>query len=391
MKTIQELHEACIIKAAAITREHPYILEESVKVYERPESIRVLSCYDYSPDITRVKAVFTFKTRNGEDRDGLFAVFVSEIEHIASTKIPDYVESRFQVGLLKMDSFGHAERILHLEDMAVFNSEIQMLVLFYGAIMDDCLVAFKYGWGNYRFPKEWRKSFEKSVKRFFPDKAPRLGYVAKNPTFYPYGTLVEFGAHIRQEGSRVRRVVSICENGVGSYLIHTDHYADKEPVYGEKRESINTSHVDKIIKRGTGPVYTPSMAAVLYDKERENSITPNLSFYECQKKAERMLFEDTTGTKKRWDVARGGVSFCTDYALTFRQGLLDHGFEYQFDAYRFLANVSVREKGDLITWDVKINKKKFKRQMKRRHCYFSKIRHLVREVEIEDERSMGDF
>lgn len=389
MKTIQELHEACITKATAITHEHPYIVKDAVEVYEEVKSIRVLSCYDDTPDITRVKSFYTFRPRNGDDAGKLYGVYITDIVDSPSSMFPSRTNERFQAGLVKLNDFYQVERIVHAEDMAVFNSEIQILLLFYGAIERGCLAGFKYGWGNHRFPKEWAKSFEKSVERFFTGRHKRTGVIANNPAYYPFGSAVQFGPHIGTENGRVRTVVGIVENGAGSYLIHTDYLSPEERHYMERRESINIAHIDAIIKRGTGAVYTPSMAKDLYERNRGNKPESDETLYACQKRAEKELFGEMVASKRFWERKHGLVDFCTGYALTFLRGRLNYGFEYQFDAYRFLANVGVRDKDE--HWVMRIDKKKFKRQMKRRHCYFEKMRHLVREEQIDDERNMDDF
>jgi len=381
MRTIEDLHNLCILKATEIATEHPYFIQESVKTYEQPVSIRILGVHDTCHDIDRVKALFTFKTRNGEDVGELFAVFVSEIRQKEGAQ--EHGQLVFEIGLLSLDKYGCAQRVVHTERMGVSNSEILVLILFYGALSRDCLSAFQHGWGSYRFPKEWRKSFNKSVKRFFPGNAA-LKDDRSNPAFYPYGTVVQFAEHVIAGCEGTRSVVEVCSNGAGSYLICTEHYEDHKCEYLERRESINIGHVERIIKRGTGPVYSPSMAATLYNEARANTPTPERSFYECQKRAEQQLFEGIVCSKQYWKVGWFASDFPVNYALTFRQGQLDVGFEHQFDSYSFLEAVSTTSRDQ-------IDKKKFKRQMKRLHCYLSKLRHAVNKARMEDERSMDDY
>lgn len=364
MRTIENLHSLCILKAAEIVSKHPYFIEESAKIYG-----------NYGID--RVKAIFVFKTRNGER----FAVFVSEIEREKGAQ--EHGQLTFKVGLLSLDKYGCAQRVIHTECMSVFNSEIQMLILFYGALSEDCLSAFQHGWGSYHFPQVWRKSFNKSAKRFFPGKVS-LRDIASNPAFYPYGTVVQFAEHVRGSCDGICSIVEVCGNGPGSYLICTEHYEDHNFEYLDRRKSINICHVERIIKRGTGPVYSPSMAATLYNKARANTPTPKCSFYECQKRAEQQLFEGIVGSKQYWRGVGLPLDFPLDYALTFRQGQLDVSFEYQFDAYSFLRAVSTTSRD-------RIDKKKFKRQMKRLHCYLFKLRHVINEAKMEDERSEDDY
>jgi hypothetical protein len=309
MRTIENLQNLCILKAAEIATKHSYFIEESVKIYEQPVSIRVLGGYD----IDRVKALFTFKTRNGEDVGERFAVFVSEIRQ--KEDAPEHGQLVFEVGLLSLDKYGCAQRVVHTERMSVFNSEIQMLILFYGALSRDCLSAFQHGWGSYRFPKEWRKSFSKSAKRFFPGNAAFKDDIS-SPAFYPYGTVVQFAEHVRAPRDSICSVVEVCSNGAGSYLICTEHYEDHKCEYLERRESINIGHVARIIKRGTGPVYSPSMAATLYNEARASTPAPERSFYECQKRAEQRLFKGIVGSKQHWKGVWFAADFPIDYVLT---------------------------------------------------------------------------
>ena len=143
MRTIENLHDLCILKAAEIVSKHPYFIEGSVKIYKQSVSIRLLG---YHYDLDRVKALFTFRTRNGER----FAVFVSEIELEEGAQ--KHSQLVFKVGLLSLDKYGCAQEVIHTECMRVFNSEIQMLILFYGALSGDCLSAFQHDWNSYRFP-----------------------------------------------------------------------------------------------------------------------------------------------------------------------------------------------------------------------------------------------
>ena len=381
MRTIENLHNLCILKAAEIVSKHHYFIEESVKTYEQPVSIRLPGGYYTRYDIDGVKALFTFKTRNGEDVGELFAVFVSEIRQKEGAQ--EHGQLVFEIGLLSLDKYGCAQRVVHTERMVVFNSEIQMLILFYGALSRDCLSAFQHGWRSYRFPREWRKSFNKSAKRLFPGNAA-LKDDKSNPAFYPYGTVVQFAEYVRGGRGGTGSVVEVCSNGAGSYLICTEHYEDHKCEYLERRESINISHVARIIKRGTGSVYSPSMAAMFYNKARANTPTPECSFYECQKMAEQQIFKGIVCSKQYWKGVWFASNFPVYYALTFRQGRLDAGFEYQFDADSFLKAISA-------TSHDKIDKKKFKRQMKRLHCHLFKLRHVINEARMEDERSEAEY
>ena len=381
MSTIGNLHNLCILKAAEIASKHPYFIEESAKIYEQPMYIRPLRDYDPRYDTCLVKALFTFKTRNGESAGERFAVFVSEIKQKEDAQ--GHSQPIFEVGLLSLDKYGCAPEVIHTECMSASHSEIQMLILFYGALSKDCLSAFQHGWGSYRFPKEWRKSFNKSAKRFFPGNAA-LKDDRSNPAFYPCGTVVQFAKHVRPNRDGICRVVWISSNVAGSYLICTKYYENLRPGYLNQRVSINIGHVERIIKRGTGPVYFPSMAAILYNKARANTPIPECSFYECQKIAEQQLFKGVVCRKQYWEGVWLASDFPINYALTFRQRQLDVGFEYQFDSYSFLKAVSATSRGH-------VDKKKFKRQMKRLHCYLFKLRYLINEARKEYERSTDEY
>ena len=377
MRTIESLHNLCILKATEIATKHPYFIEESTKIYEQPVSSRLLRDYDPCYDICLVKALFTFKTRNGEDVGERFAVFVSEIRRKEDAQ--GHSQSFFEVGLLSLDKYSCAQEVIHTKRMEVFNSEIQVLILFYGALSRDCLSAFQHGWCSYHFPKEWRKSFNKSAKRFFPGNAA-IKEPKSNPAFYPYGTVVQFAKYVVGDCDSICSVVEIRSNDAGSYLICTEQYEGHNFEYLERRVSINIDNVERIIKRGAGPVYSPSMAAMLYNKARANTPTPECSFYECQKRAEQQLFKGVVCSKQYWKGVWFASNFPVDYALTFKQGQLDAGFEYQFDSHSFLKAISA-------TSHDKIDKKKFRRQMKRLRCYLFKLRHVIDKAKMEDERS----
>ena len=110
MRTIENLQRLCTLKAAEIAAKHPYFIKESFKTYEQPISIRTLGVYGTCQDIDGVKALITFKTRNGKDVGGRFAVFVSEIEREESAQGHSLLV--FKVGLLSLDKYGCAQRVV---------------------------------------------------------------------------------------------------------------------------------------------------------------------------------------------------------------------------------------------------------------------------------------
>ena len=80
----------------------------------------------------------------------------------------------------------------------------------------------------------------------------------------------------------------------------------------------------------------------------------------------------------------------SNYILTFKPGKLDYNFSRQFDGHAFLRDVSnVANIADLS--DFKLDRKKFKKQIKRAHCYLRKLRHVVREDDMEQERYYEDL
>ena len=81
-------------------------------------------------------------------------------------------------------------------------------------------------------------------------KKPRQGYSKYSPQFFPEGTLVEIDCFGSNKGTYT--VNTIVKNGANSYvLVMKERQEDTSPI---EYHSYHTSHVTRIISRGTGKV-----------------------------------------------------------------------------------------------------------------------------------------
>lgn len=395
IKTTQDYHADCIATATNIITKHPYFL---TNLEHDSSSINFVEMFLETEDWKDPAFGVFFKTKNGEaGRDATFALMITKIikERNFDQDGDEYETEYFEAQLIKKStSEASGFYVVHKESSVGLITDATIAAMFYMALCPDMIAVITHGWASYRVPKQWRKSFIKTLDRLCVGRLRNAGDKYRNPAFYPKGTVVEFGNlyHSSDPDFKAQHTVTDVQvNGADSYILCTDQYKEKTSEFIDPRRDVNISHVTKIVKRGTGPQAGVSTAHFIHNRQRAKSQTGGMSFYECQKEAERRFNYNLNKKHTGPDWTNGGWNnLFSDYILTFKSGKLDYNFSCQFDDYAFLRDVSnVCDITDL--HDFKFDLKKFKKQIGRIQCYLRKLRHVVREDAFEEERYYRDL
>ena len=372
-ENITFLHAKCVNTAIEMLEKHPYFILEELLLPMEGVTVPVLSCYEDHIKYHDVCFIGAFHPRNGEHKSTRFGLIV--------TKVSD---EHFQIALGEMDMQYHITRLLDSRVMSNYDTPVHVITLLFTTLCREMEFALDYGWKSYRIPKEWLKSYHKAIKRFLPEVFEREW---RDPAFYPNGTVVELVCCLSDGLSGDVVVMGVAEYGPDNYILRTDRYAGTKYDHIDLRHSVNTGHVRRIVKRGKGGVSSVSAAEFLYQKETADTLTTTTPFYSCQKKAWAGVFKDITSTKRSW--IGGGYDLVTDYVLAFKPERFTFSNIYQFDYARFMRAVRESEYG----WGSsrRISKKRFKKQLKRIHCYLGKLREAVLEDHRENERYQIDL
>ena len=395
-KTTQDYHADCIATATNIIAKHPYFIADSGDNVSSITFIDDAGVRQYWNDLAF--GVF-FKTKNGESaRDATFALGITKIikERVQSVYDDDeWKTEHFEAVLIKKQTNEDSGfYVVHKTSSNDLVTGYTIAAMFYMALCPDMVAAIEYGRRSYRIPKQWHKSFHKTLNRHWAGRLYIDGDKYRNPAFYPKGTIVEFGNlyHANHPDAKTQYTVTdVRVNGADRYLLCTDQYEEKVSKFLDPRHDVSIGHVTKIVKRGTGPQAGVSTAHFIYNRQRAKSPNGEKSFYECQKEAERRfhynLSKKHTGRNGLDGVWNGLFS---NYILTFKPGKLDYNFSRQFDGHAFLRDVSNVANIDDLS-DFKLDRKKFRKQIKRAHCYLRKLRHVVREDDMKQERYYKDL
>lgn len=367
------LHAKCVSTAIEMLEKHPYFILEELLLPMEGMTIPVLSHYENHIEFRDACCVATFHPRNGSHKSLPFGLVITKVK-----------EGLFTIAVGEIDRQHNITRLVETCTLDDYRSPVSVITLLFTTLDRGMAEALECGWGTYRIPREWKKSYHKAIQRFLPEICNK---VWKDPAFYPNGTTVEFVKCLSDglDGDVV--VKGVAEYGPSNYIIRTDRYSDEKYQYVDMRHSVNTGHVIRIIKRGKGAVSPISTAEFLYQKETANSQTSSATFYACQKKAWAEVFKGATSTKKHWSDV--GYDLAADYILAFKPERFTFSNVYQFDYGRFMH--AVRDPQDEWGCSGKINKKRFKKQLKRVHCYFGKLREAVIEDHRENEQYQADF
>jgi len=366
------LHAKCVTTIIEMLEKHPYFILEKLSLPMEGVSVPVLSCYDDPLVFRNVCFIATFRPKNGENKGMRFGVIMTRPQ-----------DKEFVIAVGQMDvgyEFSHLTRSVKLRDC---DHSVHAISILFTTLCKDIACVFRHGWRNHHIPREWVKSYHKAIFRFIPDIKDR---VWRDAAFYPGGTMVML-RELHSSGLAGEVNVTACVgNGPGRYLLQTDRYAEKEYDYIDRRPDVSTGFVSRIVKRGSGKTATPDAASYLYHRAFADVPDAVVSFHECQKEARRGVFKNIVATKRTWT---GPVyDFVLSYLLAFRPGVLTFSNTYQFKEHAFMD--AVCERG----WDyseIKINKKRFRKQLKRIHCYFEKLSTVIKEDKIEEEQDLKDL
>ena len=355
--------------AEAFIKNHPYILDG--EVIQNPESDRIPVDAWNKKILTSADWEITFTPKNGVRagyKHSIFIVKASEksVHWYKVIVVRPHAIPRFTQNVLFESD--------NLEERDVENN---MIAFFFITFDSDMAAVIEHGHRDYRVPREWRKSYDKAIARYnpefvnmFDERIPRknsFGQVYKKPEFYPVGTIVEFNnfSSLCTDYTKMEVVHGVFPNGPDSYVINTG----RQTVICGRMEDvvINTSHVVKLIVRGQGGCYRTG--------------------HYNDKKAVKKLWEEVTITTKTWD-PRNTHGFIVDYILCYYGGKLPDNFVDQFNVFKFVAAVCIEQKNgidEFSCYGFIIDKKKFKKQLKRVHVYLEKLSDVKQENLIDEE------
>ena len=355
--------------AETFIKNHPYILDG--EIIQNPEYDRIPLDAWNEKIIPSAEWEITFTPKNGVRAGYKHSIFIAKADeksvHWYKVIVPcPHVIPRFTQNVLFESD--------NLEERDIENN---MIAFFFITFDSNMAAVIEHGHRDYRVPREWRKSYDKAIAKYSPEfvnifneRIPRkhnFGQVYKKPEFYPVGTIVQFDSicSLCTDHTRMEVVHAVFPNGPDSYVIKTGRQA---MVCGRMEDvTINTGHVVKLIFRGQGGCYRTG--------------------HYHDKKAVKKLWEEVSTTVKTWD-PRNTHGFIIDYILCYYSGKLPDNFVDQFDVYKFIAAVCTEQKNEIDGFSryiFIIDKKKFKKQLKRVHAYLQKLSDVTQENLIDEE------
>lgn len=347
--------------AETFIKNHPYILDG--EIIQNPGSDRIPVDARNEKIIPSAEWEITFTPKNGVNAGYKHSIFI--------VKASENSVQWYKVIVVR----GHA--IFRFTQNVLFESdkleerdvENNMIAFFFITFDSDMAVVIEHGHRDYRVPREWRKSYDKAIAKYNPEfvnvfheRIPRkddFGQVYKKPEFYPVGSVVQFNSNcsLCTDYTRMEVVHAVFPNGPDSYVIKTGRQA---MVCGRMEDvTINTGHVVKLIFRGQGGCYRTG--------------------HYHDKKAVKKLWEEANVATKIWE-PRNTHNFIVDYILCYYGGKLPDNFVDQFNVCKFLAAVCIEQNYGFI-----IDKKKFKKQLKRVHVYLEKLSYVRQRNLIAEE------
>ena len=365
--------EKAIEVARNILNTHPYFTDGEIK--QVSESDWELVSYE-SKGVNNIIWAITFTPKNGDRVGGCFEICISQ------------EEQKYTVTIIQNHPSYWAS-VIFKETMNVESIYNNMVTFFFISLNQDFVYLYKQGNRTSRFPHEWKKSYNKAIKKYTPmfysildGLKPRystFGKKNKQPEFYPVGTEVQVEDRLDVSNRVIVKGIVVVEPD--SYAIRTG-----EPLtvgtHGWERV-INTTSVVKIISRGKGKTFR------LFGAQHKLFIeAPVRTPAEEQQQLEKELFQKIKSSKQTWETNSLLDRFITQYILCYYKGILPINFEYQFDVFRFIREVSVTEETVVEgrrSWNFVIDKKKFKKQLKRINCYLFKLSKVVQEAREDDE------
>lgn len=355
--------------AETFIKNHPYILDG--EIIQNPEYDRIPLDAWNEKIIPSAEWEITFTPKNGVRAGYKHSIFIAKVDEKSL--------NWYKVVVVCLDSNARFARNVLFESNNVEERDIEnnMIAFFFSTFDSDMTAVIEHGPRNHRVPREWRKSYNKALARYnpefvnvFDERIPRkgnFGQIYKKPEFYPAGTVVEFGNTFLRDknNSGIEVVHGVFPNGPDSYLIKTGR---QTMICGCPEDVIiNTSHVVRLIVRGQGGCYRTG--------------------HYHDKRAVKELWEEVSTTVKTWD-PRNTHGFIIDYILCYYSGKLPDNFVDQFDVYKFIAAVCTEQKNEIDGFSCYIfiiDKKKFKKQLKRVHAYLQKLSDVTQENLIDEE------
>lgn len=355
--------------AETFIKNHPYILDG--EIIQNPGSDRIPLDAWNEKILTSADWEITFTPKNGVNAGYKHSIFISKasensVQWYKVIVVCSHPDAKFARNVLFENN--------KIEERDIENN---MIAFFFITFNSDMAAVIEHGHRDYRVPREWRKSYDKAIAKYnpefvnvFDERIPRkgdFGQIYKKPEFYPVGTVVGFGnTFLRDKDNSGMEVVhGVFPNGPDSYVIKTGR---QTVICGRMDDVvINTGHVVKLISRGDGECYKTG--------------------HYHDKKAVKNLWEEVNTTVKTWD-ARNTHGFIVNYILCYYAGKLPDNFVDQFNGYKFIAAVCIEQKTEIdgfSHFNFIIDKKKFKKQLKRVNAYFQKLADVRQENLIDEE------
>ena len=392
-KTIQETQSAFIQTICNMVSSHPYFCQKPHHLQHHLDgtTFRILGCYEDGGSIDNVVFAAYFRPRCGEYRETYtdpgrysFALLVSAID-----EYPEKGGGSFDLTLALMDRGDNRDidRVIETFRVCEFHSTVLAVIAMFMTLCPELAVAAKYSLHSRKVPTQWRKALFRAVTRY----ATQAPFRKWHPEHIPPGSVVELGGGVSRAGQHVtvQSVVTIEPN---SYVLQTDEYSriGSNPY----RLCFNLGYVARVVTRGTGEVARPTTARSLLHDLRGSGPT-HATLIPCQREAERVLFSDVERQGTQWAVPGNAHAFVLKYVLTYLPAhRISHNLEYQLDTYRLLNEVSTHARCQScpdgnpfgrVTWITRIDVKKFRKAVKRIHCYLRPLAQAVADAELYSE------
>lgn len=350
---------------------HPWFeMIGEVQRFEQPKTFYQLSCYEESGSYKADAVIYVKPTRQAPVTVGVHAFLLCSDNGVKSyfARLPDTTTDHVYEAKYLDVSFAYPQYYLIRACFSLY----------------DFLLTTERTSRNYSETKSnYQKALDKAFERFGPSfrREPKLS----QPEFYPIGTVVKFKDTIGHNLSDVSTVLAVTSNAPNSYLLRLDQRYDSDTFKHDPQVSINVAHVERIIKRGDGRVFDGDevLQNHMTEKHRANEMydgkLPSVQIYRRAEADVMKTVESVTAT--HWSV-HNPLQFATHYIEVFCNYSMD--FYCQFDVHRFLAHVT--EFNDSWCRPYQINKKRFRKQLSRLHCFLNKKKIAVEEDRIEDMR-----
>lgn len=347
---------------------HPWFeMVGEVQRFEQPKTFYQLSCYEESDDYKADAVIYVKPTRQAPEHTCVHAFLLGASNGVKCyfARLPD-------------DQTNHVHEAQYLE--VSFAHPQYYLIRACFSLYDPMLTVTRTSRNYQETKSNYQKALDKAFDRFGPPvrREPKLS----QPEFFPIGTVVKFRASIGRDLPDVQTVLAVSSNAPGSYLLRLDQRYKSDTFKHDPQVSINVSHVERIVKRGEGRVFggdevlqtyifSLHRRGLMYDGELISVQIYRRAEVDVMKVVESM-------TDSHW-LTHHPAQFVTHYIEVFCDYPMD--FFCQFDVHRFLAHVT--EFNDAWYEPYRINKRRFRHQLRRLHCFLNKKKIAIEEDRIE--------